>query len=158
MRIEHNLTTKGRVECIVNYKDGNTTKTSTHNTVLRNGKIAIANGLAREINDPFDFYIDEMIFGTNGTSGGTPKFVEESRSGLFSSILLSKSVISSIDAAAPTTAIFTAVVGYDEAVGSDLNEMALVMANGDLYSMTTFPDLGKTSDMQLTFNWYLSIL
>ena len=39
-----------------------------------------------------------------------------------------------------------------------LNEMALQMANGQLYSMTTFPDLNKTEDMQITFNWRLNFI
>jgi hypothetical protein len=39
-----------------------------------------------------------------------------------------------------------------------LNEMALQMANGDLYSMVSFPDLTKTSEMSIIWNWTLSFI
>jgi hypothetical protein len=53
---------------------------------------------------------------------------------------------------------FTSVIAFDDANGHNLNEMALRMYNGDLYSMATFPDLGKTSNMQITCNWRITML
>jgi hypothetical protein len=67
-------------------------------------------------------------------------------------------VLANIDNSIPTQAIFTSVIKFDEAVGVTLNEMALQMANSELYSMTTFPDLNKTADMQITFNWRLNFI
>jgi len=54
--------------------------------------------------------------------------------------------------------VFTSVLDYDEANGFQINEMALQMNNGDLYSMSTFADLNKTSSMQITWNWKLSFV
>ena len=68
---------------------------------------------------------------------------------MFGVTRLSKPALSNIDGAMPTQVIFTSVIKYDEVVGVTLNEMALQMANGDLYSMTTFSDLNKTEDMQI---------
>jgi len=99
-----------------------------------------------------------MLFGDEGTTSGVPKYVNADRNGLFGPTLLSKPIISSLDASIPTQAIFTSVVTFDELVGVNISEIALQMATADLYSMATFPDLGKTSDIQITFNWSLSFV
>lgn len=149
----------GMVTCKIEYNDSDRMDCFTvKNAMLRAGKVAIVKCLANQQNSPFDFYVDKMIFGTNGTIAGVPRFVEEARTGLFGLTLLTKNAIASIDSSAPTSVIFTSVVAYDEGVGSSLNEMALKMKNGELYAMTTFPDLGKTSNMQLTWNWVVSYL
>lgn len=153
-----NVKIKGDVEITIEDKDGTREKHELENTILQNGKVAQAKVLTNDVEDPFDFYIDAMVFGTNGATGGTPKYVDESRSGLFGTTLLTKNVISSRDDSAPTTAILTSVISFDEANGSTLNEMALKMKNGQLYSMITFPDLNKTSTQQLTINWRISFL
>jgi len=149
---------RGDVEVVIDYKDGSRETCEMKNTVLRKGKSALASSLANQVNDPYDFYIESMTFGSNGASGATPKYVEDTRTGLFGTTLLTKNVISSIDTDAPTEVILTSVVAYDEAVGYALNEMALKMKSGYLYSMITFPDLNKTSQMQLTINWKISFL
>jgi len=156
--LETTIKNKGAVEIIIDYCNGAREILNYNNTLLQKGKIAQAKSLTNDVADPYDFYIDQMVFGTNGTSGGTAKFVDDSREGLFGTTLLSKSIVSSIDTSAPTTAILTAVVASDEGVGSAINEMALKMKSGDLYSMLTFPDLNKTDTMQLTFNWKISAL
>jgi len=155
---ESEVKSRGDVEIVVDYADGRRETHDIHNTILQTGKVALAKVLTNDVEDPFDFYIESMTFGTNGATGGTPKYVDESRSGLFGTTLLTKNVISSRDDAAPTTAILTSVIAYDEGNGSTLNEMALRMKNADLYSMITFPDLNKTSVMQLTINWRISFL
>lgn len=149
---------KGHVNGLIEYRNGEIKKFDFPNTVLRTGKNVLAKCLTNSVNDPFDFFVERMIFGTNGTSGDTPRFVDDSRNGLFGPVLLSKSVISDVDESSVGTSIFTAVVTFDEGVGNNLNEMALQLDNGDLFSMVTFPDLGKTSDMQLTWNWTISFL
>jgi hypothetical protein len=71
---------------------------------------------------------------------------------------LVKPVLASVDPTVLTQVIFTSVITFEEAIGITLNEMALQMANGELYSMTTFPDLGKTEEMQLVFNWRINFI
>lgn len=146
----------GTVERIVEYLDG-TKEESVFipNTVLRRGKAALAKCLANDLGGNFTFYIDKMVFGTGGTSGGTPRFVNTDRNALFSGVpVSSKNVISTVDG---TQVILTSVLTFSDPVAV-LNEMALVMYNEDFYSMITFPDFTKTESMQVTFNWRLNFI
>jgi len=156
--IQEQLQTRGDVEIIAEWKDGRKELLDVRNTILLTGRRALALGLANAIGDAFEFYITRMLFGDGGTSGGEKRFVNANRDGLFGVVKVSKPVLSNIDNSIPTQVILTSVLAYDEAVGITLNEMALQMANGDLYSMTTFPDLNKTEDMQITFNWRLNFI
>jgi hypothetical protein len=96
-----------------------------------------------------------MQFGSNGTTGGVPRFVNADRNALFGTTQLSKAVTASRDEA---QVIFTTVITFSELVDTVINEMALQMANGDLYSMVTFPDFTKTAQMQITYNWRLNFV
>jgi hypothetical protein len=77
---------------------------------------------------------------------------------LFGVTRVSKPVISTIDPNISSQVIFTSVITKEEGNGYPLNEMALKMANDDLYSMVTFPDLNKTNSMQIVFNWRISFV
>jgi len=156
--IDTNIKTKGDVEVILEWKNGQTELLDIPNTVLKKGRQALAKTLANDIGDGFDFYITRMLFGDGGTQGGVKKFVNAGRTGLFGVTRLSKPVVANIDNSVPEQVILTSVIAFDELVGVALNEMALQMASGDLYSMTTFPDLSKTADMQITWNWRLNFI
>lgn len=99
-----------------------------------------------------------MHFGNGGTINNQPKIVDAERTSLFGAKVIGKSVVSSIDPSVSSQVIFTSVLKYEDAVGSVLNEMALVMSNEDFYSMVTFPDLNKTDQMQITWNWRINFL
>ena len=156
--MNENIESKGQIEAIIEYSDGRKERLLTCNTVLRNGREALASSLANDIGDSFDFYISKMLFGDGGTNTGVPKFVNSARNGLFGVTQSTKSIIATIDPAIPSQVVFTAILGYDDANGVTLNEMALRMNNGDLYSMATFADLNKTSTMQITWNWRYSFV
>ena len=161
MRVEDfstQLQAKGDVDLIIDYKNGKQETKYIRNTILRNGRRSLAKALANQIGAEFDFYITRMLFGDGGTNEGVKKYVNADRGGLFGVTRLSKPVLATLDPTIPTQAIFTTVITFDEAVGVVLSEMALQMANGDLYSMTTFPDLTKTEEMQITFNWRLNFV
>lgn len=148
----------GTVERIIEYSDGRKEISEIKNTILRKGREALSNSLANSIGSTYEYYINRMLFGDGGTSGGTLKYVDTQRTGLFGITRASKPVISNVDPNIPSQVIFTSVLTFDDANGYSLNEMALQMANGDLYSMVTFADLSKTSLMQITFNWRLSFV
>ena len=152
------IITSGDVEIIQEWKDGRKNKLDIHNTILLTGRRALCKSLANQIGNSYQFYITRMLFGDGGTQSGVKKYVNAGREGLFGVTRLSKPVISSIDGSIPTQVILTSVIKFDEIIGVTLNEMALQMANGDLYSMTTFADLNKTEDMQLTLNWKLNFV
>lgn len=152
------IKTKGDVDIVIDYKNGIKNILNINNTILLTGRRALASSIANDIGEIYQFYISRMIFGDGGTQSGVKKFVDAGRTGLFGVTVLSKPVIANIAAGIPTEVILTSVVAFDEAVGVTLNEMALQMANGDLYSMTTFPDLNKTEEMQWTLNWHLNYI
>ncbi len=144
---------KGDVEVLIEWENGRTDGFCVANTILKKGRQALAKVLAGDIGNEFAFHITKMLFGENGTQGGVKKHVNAGRNGLFGVIRLEKPVISHIDNSVPEQVIITSIVRFNELNNITLNEMATQMANGDLYSMTTFPDLNKTIEMQLTFNW-----
>lgn len=148
----------GFVSGIIEYKNGDKKDFSFKNTVLSKGRQALASSLANSFNGEYSFYISRMVFGNGGTSGGSKKYVNTNRNGLFGTEVASKPVLSAVDPNLPNQVTFTSVLRFNEANGSALNEMALKMGSGDLYSMVTFPDLNKTSEMQITFNWRLSFV
>lgn len=146
---------KGIVEMIVENKEGKVLRKQFNNVTLEKGREALAAGLANEIGDEFNFFISRMLFGDNGTTGGVPKFVDTERNGLFGTTRVNKPVISTIDPNNPSQVVFTSIITFDEGNGFTLNEMALQMNSGDLYSMATFAGISKTSSLQITFNWRL---
>ena len=151
----------GEVEAIIDYLDGSRRiigYDKIPNTVLKGGRQALAKSLANQIGNSFNFYVTRMLFGDGGTYNGVKKYVNYDRNGLFGTTRLSKPVLANIDPSISTQVIFTSVIGFDDIVGVVLNEMALQMSTGDLYSMTTFPDLTKTAEMQITWNWRLSFV
>ncbi len=156
--ISEQITTRGDVEIVLEWNDGRREILDVRNTILLSGRRALAKCLANIIGDQFQFNITRMIFGDGGTVGGVKKFVNAGREGLFGTTRLSKPALANLDTSVPAQVIFTSVIKFDDAVGVTLNEMALQMANGDLYSMVTFPDLNKTEDMQITFNWRLQFI
>lgn len=149
---------EGNVEILKEFRNGLVEPFYVENTVLLTGRRALTKCLANAVGEVFEFYITRMLFGDGGTQSGVKKYVNAGREGLFGVTQLSKPILANIDSHIPTQAIFTSVIRFDEAVGLTLNEMALQMANGQLYSMTTFPDLNKTEDMQITFNWRLNFI
>jgi len=156
--MNESISALGFVTGTVEYKDGRKEEFSFKNTVLLKGRQALAASLARSFEGEYKFYISRMIFGNGGTVGGSKKHVNTSRNGLFGQEVAYKPVISSVDSNVPTQVVFTSVLRFNEANGPPLNEMALEMSTGDLYSMVTFADFTKTSDMQITFNWRLSFV
>lgn len=149
---------KGDVDILIEKRNGEKECIEVHNTILLGGRFALAKCLANDIGSSFQFFITRMIFGDGGTLNGVKLFVNSNRNGLFGVTRISKPVLSNLDTTIPAQVIFTSVIRFDEAVGLTLNEMALQMATGDLYSMTTFPDLNKTEDLQLTLNWRINFI
>jgi len=156
--MNEDIKTSGYVYGEIEYSNGTKKPFEFKNTVLTKGREALAASLSNNFSGEYNFYISRMLFGDGGTSGGSKKYVNTNRNGLFGTTRASKPVISSIDPNTPYQAIFTSVLRFDDANGYALNEMALQMGTGDFYSMVTFPDLNKTSDMQITFNWRLSFV
>ena len=158
--IEDSQKCVGTIERIIEYKDGRETEIDViHNTVLKTGKAALAKCLANQVGAQFEFFINRMLFGDNGTvASGEPKAVQSDRPGLYGQVVDRKPVIASIDAAtSPTQVVFTSVLTFDDA-NTTISEVAIQMYNQELYSMATFADLTKDSNMQITWNWRLTFV
>lgn len=154
-----NISVRGDIHYQIQYADGRPPEDhEIRNVILRSGRNALARALANDVGDQYEFYISRMLFGNGGTHDGVPRFVDDGRNGLYGITILSKGVIPNVDPSMPTQVVFTSVVAFSEANNTVINEMALQMGNGDLYSMKTFPDLNKTNQMQIVFNWRISFI
>ncbi len=149
---------RGCVDITIEDKAGNKERRHVKNAVLRTGRMALVKTITNETGDYPTYYVLRMIFGVNGTDGGQVKIVNPTRTALFGPEVADRPVVSSIDSTNPTQAIFTTVLRYEDANGYSLNEMALVLNSGDLYSMATFADLNKTDQIQITFNWRINYI
>jgi hypothetical protein len=156
--IKEDLICKGDVEAFIEFRSGSKKSLEFKNTILRKGREALVLSLANRVGDDFDFFISRMLFGDGGLVGSSPKVVATDRNGLFGATRVSKPVVSNIDPNNSSQLILTSVVSFDEGNGFNLNEMALQMNSGDLYSMATFPGVTKTQQMQITWNWRLSFI
>ena len=158
MKQDENVKSVGTVEINVEHKNGMQETFNISNIVLKTGRETLAKVLANEIGDSFKYFVTNMLFGDGGSETGVKRYVNPERNGLFGITRLSKPAISNVNANLPSQVIFTSVITFDELNAVVLNEMALQLADGNLYSMTTFPDLTKTSEMQITFNWRLNFV
>jgi hypothetical protein len=128
------------------------------NTVLRSGRYALAKTITNDTGEYANLFVEKMVFGINGIESAKPKIVNPDRNSLFGPVVADKYVLSTIDPSSQTQAIFTTVLGLNDGNGYSLNEMALLMNNGDYYSMATFPDINKTDQIQITFNWRINYI
>lgn len=154
INISNDIALIGEVQAVIDHREGSQTIIDTRNTVLRDGRIALARTLANKIGTTFSYYITRMVFGDGGAVNGVKLYVDASRNGLFGTTRLSKPVIATVNPNIPTQVTFTSVMTFEDIVGVAISEMALQMNSGDFYSMTTFPPLTKTAEMQITWNWY----
>jgi hypothetical protein len=158
MEFTESIKCKGDVKATIEYTSGKVEVIEFSNTILVNGRSALASCLTNKTGDQFGFYINRMLFGDGGTAGGAVKRVSADRNGLFGVTRASKPVIATIDPNISTQATFVSVLTTSDANGYALNEMALQMSTGDLYSMATFPDLNKLSNMSITWLWRLNFI
>jgi hypothetical protein len=159
MEFKSGLKTRGDVQMIIDHDSGEREIIEFPNTVLNKGREAISSSLANNFGGTYNYYINRMIFGNAGVASGNLKYVDAGRNGLFCGTpVASKPLISAVDPDIQSQVVFTSILGNSDAVGETLNEMALQMGTGDLYSMVTFPNLTKTGTMVITWNWRLSFV
>ncbi len=161
MEVCNQIKVRGDVQMIIEHLCGRREVREFPNTIMTTGREALAAAISNSFTGNYSLYVNRMIFGDAGTSGGgsNTKRVSADRNGLFCGTpVASKSVIAAVDPNITTQVVFTSVLSTSDANGYALSEMALQMANGDLYSMVTFPELNKTSDFQITWNWRLSFI
>lgn len=149
------LKPKGNGEIIIEYKD-KIQIVEFENEVINNGRMAMAKSFANQFGAEYDYWISSIAFGSGGTSGGVPRYVEASRTGLWGPTVITKPVTAVVGPSVTSVVSFTSVLTSSDAVGEVINEMGLIMNNGDFFSLTTFGDINKTSSMQIIINWKLT--
>jgi len=152
-----NIEFEGQIIGLVQKKGNNKIEViETKNALLNKGRVALTKSILGEEK----LYITSMVFGDGGFDHevGKKKSVDRERNSLFGLTKVEKSVVAQIDPEVPWRGIFSVVIGFDDGNDSFLNEMALKLNNGDLYSMATFPNLGKTDQMQIIWRWYANFL
>lgn len=126
------------------------------NVVLRKGKAMLSKLIAGQYNE--QVYIANMLFGDGGFEDNKKKLVHEENTSLYGITRVVKPVLAQIDPINETQSIFTTVMSLKEGNGYTFNEMALQLNTGELFSMATFSNLGKTEEVQFTFNWRISFV
>ena len=140
-------------EIICDWDDGRREIIPFKNKILDGGREAMSRSLANQFGGIYRYWVRNMVFGSGGTAGGVTRYVDSFRTGLFGPVVISKPVISTINPSLTSQAIFTSVLLYGDANGQTVNEMGLQLDNESYFSLTTFDDIVKQSNIQLTFNW-----
>jgi len=149
--LKDSIAIKGYVVRKVTYRDGRIETDSFSNTVLATARTAGATSLVSK--EPL--YITHMLFGDGGTENQQIKPVVSNQDWLNGVTRAKKEVAAQINPELPTEAIFTAALDYEDANGSNVNEMGLLTNTGKLYCMATFPDMGKTDNMRVDWDWHV---
>ena len=166
--LNSNIQSIGYGEIIIEEKNGNKTILPFKNAILKTGREAIIKALTHTLQAcsntdgqfeyAFPYFIKNMLFGNGGEIGGVPRSVNANQNGLYGVTVASKQVNSLINPSNLSQGVFTAVLTFNDGNGYTINEIALQMASGDLYSLSTFNGIAKTNQMQITFNWNINIL
>jgi hypothetical protein len=143
-----NISTIGRISLLVNKVEKFTFK----NQLLNPGRrFLLSNLIPRPSSSPI--FIKSILFADGGTHNNEVRMVEPEMEHPFGVIRMRKEVISQVNPEVPTEALFSVTVGENEGNDFTLNEMGLELSNGDLFSLATFPDFNKTSQMALDWSW-----
>lgn len=158
----------GYGEITIEDREGNKIVKPFKNAILKTGREAIIKALTHSLQAcsntngqfeyAFPYFINNMVFGNGGEIGGVPRSVNANQNGLYGVTVASKQVNSLINPSNSSQAVFTAVLGFSDGNGYSINEIGLQMGSGDLYSLSTFSGISKTSQIQITFSWNINIL
>lgn len=140
---------KGYIKGKIRYKY-KTEEIGFSNKILDSGRKFLANLL---LNNKDKIHVSHMIFGDGGTENGNPKEISNEQTSIFGVTRLKKPVFAQIDPDNPMRVIFSITIKEDEGNDSVLNEMALELSDGTLFSMATFPNLNKSNLTEIDWEW-----
>lgn len=147
---------KGYIQARIRYKNNKIETLIFKNQVLNTGKIFLAKCLLEDYKGTV--HVANMLFGDGGTQNGTPKEVSPSAQNLNGVTRIKKSVVAQINPDSPMEAIFTVIIGENEGNDFVTNEMGLELSDGSLFSLSTFADLNKTDQMEITWGWSITFM
>ncbi len=143
------ITARGFIDVHIRWKNGNTFTVRYNNHIIDSGRNFLAGSLLKETGP----YIVNMLFGDGGTQDGVPKEINPAQDKMNGVVRLRKPVIAQLDPEMPNQVIFTVVLGENEGNDFTINEMALEMSDERLFNLSTFPNLNKTNEMEITYCW-----
>lgn len=143
----------GNINLEIEYSDGKKENLKFKNSPLRQGKSALAQFVCSK--DSERIWITDMIFGDGGVEKNDKKTVNPNRNTLFGVARVVKPVVCQLDPEDPTKVIVSTILEKDEGNDYVINEMALKLNTGDLFSMATFYNLNKNEQMKLKWTWEL---
>jgi hypothetical protein len=147
---------KGFIEARIKYKNTNTVKTiKFNNQVLNGGKRFLAKCL---LEDSTSIHVAYMLFGDGGTINRQPKEILPSQDKLSGVIRVKKPVIAQLDSDILAQVIFSVMIDDNEGNEFPLNEMGLELSDGTLFSLSTFADLNKTDQMEISWSWFVLVV
>jgi len=98
-------------------------------------------------------FLKNILFGDGGTVDGKVRQVVPEMEQLFGVTRMKKEAVVQVNPEISTQLLLTVVVSESEGNDFTLNEMALELSDGTLFSLATFPDFNKTDKMELTWLW-----
>ena len=75
--VDIEVSSHGKIFVTVQNIDGSVATMAVKNKVLLLGRVALAESLANQFGTQYQFYIARILFGNQGTVGGTPRFVDD---------------------------------------------------------------------------------
>lgn len=154
--MQDKISIRGYIIGKIRYLDGSVESFEFPNTVLNSAKARMADFLINE--NPKPIHITNILFGDGGFEGDQRKEVNPTQTSLFGIVRASKKVVRQVDPEIPTQLIFSVTLEHEDANGHTLNEMALQMNDGELFSISTIQNLTKTDQMALDWLWVVNFI
>ena len=154
--MKNKILTSGHIISKIRHLNGSVESFAFSNTILNSAKARMASFLIHE--NPKPMYITNMLFGDGAFEAGQNKEVNVAQTSLFGIVRANKEVVRQVDPEIPTQLIFSVTLEHEDANGFTLNEMALQMNDGELFSISTFQNLTKTDQMALDWIWIVNFI
>jgi len=154
--MQDKILVRGHIIGKIRYLNGSVEHFDFPNTVLNCAKVRMADFLINE--SPKPIHITHVLFGDGAFEAGEKKEPSPTRTSLFGIVRANKKVVRQVDPEIPTQLIFSITLENEDANGHVLNEMALQMNDGELFSISTFPNLTKTDDFAVDWLWIVNFV
>jgi len=154
--MQDKILVRGHIIRKIRYLDGSVESFEFPNTLLNSAKVRMADFLINE--NPKPIYITHILFGDGVFEAGQKKEPNPTQTSLLGIVRASKKVVKQVDPEIPTQLVFSVTLENEDANGHVLNEMALQMNDGELFSISTFPNLTKAEDFAVDWLWVVDFI
>jgi hypothetical protein len=145
------IKTIGQISLIIK-QGGQKSQFSFQNQLLNGGRRFLISNLLQRPSST-SIFLKNMLFGDGGAVNDDVKPVVPEMEQMFGVTRMKKEAVVQINPEIPTQLLLTVIVPENEGNDFALNEMALELSDGTLFSLATFPSFNKTDQMELTWLW-----